>query len=117
MADFEAEWERCKRHLGGALAGLWTLDAVEQEIREARAVLWPLERSAVVTQIHAHPNGRVLRIWLAGGDLDELLHFLPAADAYAREQGCIQVEVEGRPGWERVLAGYAKRRVILVKEL
>lgn len=115
--DFEVEWERCKKHLSGALAGLWTLDAVEQEIRAGRAVLWPLERSAVVTQIHAHPNGRVLRLWLAGGDLNELLHFLPAADNYARAQGCIAVEVEGRPGWEKKLVGYEKRRVILTKEL
>lgn len=117
MGEFEAEWARSKEHLSGALAGLWTLEAVEQEIRAGRAVLWPMERSAVVTQIHAHPNGRVLRIWLAGGDLEELMHFLPAADEYAREQGCDWVEIEGRPGWEKVLAGYEKRRVILVKEL
>lgn len=117
MADFEAEWARCREHLSGALAGLWTLAAVEQEIRAGRAVLWPMEKSAVVTQIHEHPSGRVLRIWLAGGDLSELLHFLPAADEYARERGCMQVEIEGRPGWERVLHGYRKQRVILVKEL
>lgn len=115
--EFGAAWERCKKHLSGALAGLWTLEAVEQEIRAGRAVFWPMERSAVVTQIHEHPTGRVLRIWLAGGNLGELLHFLPAADNYARTQGCKQVEIEGRPGWERVLPGYAKQRVILVKEL
>lgn len=115
--SFEAEWERCKSHLEGALGGLWSLGAVEREIREHRAVFWPLEKSAVVTQVHAHPNGRVLRIWLAGGDLDELLHFFPAVDEYAREQGCVQVEIEGRPGWERVLPGYEKRWVVLVKEL
>ena len=97
--------------------GLWTLEAVEAEIRAGRAVLWPMQRSAAVTQIHEHPNGRVLRLWLAGGDLDELRHFLPAADNYGRMMGCMAVEIEGRPGWERVLEGYKKRRVILVKEL
>jgi hypothetical protein len=117
LADFEVEWERCKPLLKDALAGLWTLDAVEQEIREGRAVLWPLERSAVVTQIHSHPNGRVLRLWLAGGEMVELMRYMPAVDNYALAQGCIAVEIEGRPGWERVLKDYTKRRVILVKEL
>lgn len=113
----EAEWERCRRYLEPAIDEAWTLDAVEAEILVGRAVFWPMERSAVVTQIHSYPKGRVLRIWLAGGDLDELLHYLPAADGYAREQGCIAVELEGRVGWERVLEGYRKRRVVLSKEL
>lgn len=117
VPDFENEWARCKGYIEGALVGLWTLEAVEHEIRERRAGFWPLERSAVVTQIHEHPCGRVLRIWLAGGDLAEIIGYLPAADVYAREQNCIAVEVEGRPGWERFLEGYEKRRVILVKDL
>ena len=117
MQDFDTNWERCKPYLADTLEGLWTLEAVEQEIREGRAVLWPMERSACVTQIHAHPKGRVLRLWLAGGDLQELLHFLPVADMYAAEQGCMAIEIEGRAGWEKVLTGYSKRRVILIKEI
>jgi hypothetical protein len=95
----------------------WTLEAVEHEVREGRAQFWPLERSAAVTQIHTYPAGKVLRVWLAGGRWGELEQYLTTADAYAREQGCYAVEVEGRPGWERLLHGYAKRRVVLVKEL
>ena len=115
---FDAEWARCKGYIEAALdSTAWTVDAVEQEIRARRAVLWPFERSAVVTQIHLCPKGRVLKLWIAGGDLNELLRFLPAADNYAREQGCFAVEAEGRPGWERVLKGYGKRRVSLMKEL
>lgn len=114
---FDEEWERCKEYLSDALTDGWTLDAVEHEIRQQRAVLWPMEKSAAVTQINEYPNGRVLRLWLAGGDLDELLKFLPAADAYGKWQGCIAIELEGRPGWERVLPGYTKRRVVLTKGL
>ena len=114
--DFGAEWERCGRFLEPALDG-WTLDAVEQEILVGRAQFWPMEHSAVVTQIHSYPLGRVLRVWLAGGRWDELVKALPHADAYARSQECVAVEVEGRPGWERLLKGYQKRRVLLVKEL
>lgn len=117
MTDFNAEWTRCRGYLEPAVDETWTLEAVEHEVREQRAVFWPMERSAVVTQIHAYPRGRVLRIWLAGGDLVELTHYLKAADNYARAEGCIAIEVEGRPGWERVLKDYSKRRVVLVKEL
>lgn len=117
IRDFSTEWERCREYLAPAVDPTWTLEAVELELRERRAVFWPMERSAVVTQVMQYPNGRVLRIWLAGGDLDELRHFLPAADNYARSEGCVAVEIEGRLGWERVLPGYVKRRVVLVKEL
>lgn len=117
MDDFDVvEWERCKPLLAAALDG-WTLDSVEQEIRVGRAQFWPMAHSAVVTQIHSYPLGRVLRVWLAGGRWDEIVRYLPSADAYARAQDCVAVEVEGRPGWERLLEGYEKRRVVLVKEL
>lgn len=115
--EFDAEWERCKQYLIPALDESWTIEAVEQEIRANRAMFWPLEQSAGVTQIHEYPNGRVLRIWLAGGELEEVRKYLPAMDNYARWQGCVAVEVEGRPGWEKVLPGYKKKRIVLTKEL
>lgn len=110
------EWDRCSGYLEEACEG-WTLDAVRAEIDAGRAVFWPMAKSAVVTQVLEYPKARVLRIWLAGGDLEEIKYFLPAADNYARSVGCSEIEVEGRLGWERVLTGYEKRRVILVKEL
>jgi hypothetical protein len=112
-----SEWERAKHHIAPALDG-WTLEAVESEIEQGRARLWTTENSAAVTQLHEYPAGRVLRLWLAGGDLDELrgLHD-SIAERYAREQGCVRIEIEGRPGWERVFQGYRKTRVILTKEV
>lgn len=111
------EWDRCSAWLKSALDEFWSLDAVLQEIESGMAVFWPMEKSAVVTQVHQYPNGMVLRIWLAGGDLVELKKFLPAADNYAKSIGCTAIEIEGRCGWEKVLTGYRKERVILVKEI
>lgn len=113
--SFDAEWERCRPYLEPACSDGWTIDAVENEVRQQRATFWPMPNSAAVTQIAAYPNGKVLRVWLAGGDLDELTHFLPAGENYARTQGCIAVEMEARPGWERVLKDYRKHAVILTK--
>jgi hypothetical protein len=115
--SFDAEWQRCKPYIESALDESWTIDAVEQEIRAGRATLVPMEKSAVVVTIQETPNGRSLLIWLAGGDLEEIKQYLPAADNYARAQGCKTVKIEGRAGWEKVLPGYTKRRVILMKEI
>lgn len=111
------EWERCRPLLEPALDGTWTMEAVRDELLRGRAKLWPMERSAAVTQLHDYPAGRVCRVWLAGGDLDELRDGLEVLDRYAREQRCTRIEIEGRPGWERVLDGYEKRRVILTKDI
>ena len=111
------EWERCKCYLEAALDGTYTLEDVWHEIEQRNAQFWPLTRSAVVTQIIRHPQCKVLRIWLAGGELDELLRFVSAADNYAREQGCARVEIDGRKGWSRVLPGYDIERVTLTKDV
>jgi hypothetical protein len=117
LADFDANWERCKPYLAPAVDEAWTIDAVEQEIRAGRATLWPMANSAAVTVIQEMPNGRELLVWLAGGELDELLHFLPSAGNYGKSVGCKRVRIEGRPGWERVLTGYTRKRVVLIKDL
>jgi hypothetical protein len=117
LSDFDAEWERCKAYLIPACEDGWTIEDVEREIRSRRATLWPLQRSAVVTQIQTRPSGRVLLIWLAGGELGELIANLSAMDNYARVHDCVSIECNGRPGWERVLPGYRKRHVVLVREL
>lgn len=115
--EFERLWARNAGYLEPALNGAFTLDDVRATILAGNATLWPLERSAVVTEILEYPAKRVLRIWLAGGELSELLAFLPAADNYAHECGCSAIEIDGRKGWARVLPGYTEARVVLTKEI
>lgn len=74
----------------------------------------------MVTVIEEHPQERRMLIWLAGGDLDELVNALrPRAEAWARINGCQRVLIIGRPGWERALGpmGYAPLARIIAKEL
>lgn len=108
--------------LEGALAhdgNTHTIADVVDEIRAGRAYLWYGPRSAVVTRVHDLPRAKELRIWLAGGDLDELLEQLDLADLVAKRLGCSRVVVEGRKGWGRVMRdkGYKETAVILSKEL
>jgi len=118
-----ATWERCSRWLDAALGHAGrshTLDDVAAMLRNGDAQLWTGEASAMVTIVEDEPRERRLLIWLAGGDLSELTDRLrPAAECWAREQGCRRVLVIGRPGWERALApaGYAPLARIIAKEL
>ena len=109
-------WTRCAPFLEPALPPGYTLDDVKHEIDNDRAQFWPLTRSAVVTQTLTYPQCKVLRIWLAGGDLNELRMALAVeGDAYARDRGCSHIEIDGRKGWSRVLDGFTEQRVVLMK--
>ena len=116
-------WRRCAPWLDAALAHAGrthALPAVWELVAAGQAQFWPGERAAMVTLVEDDPGERRLLIWLAGGDLQELVDRLrPAAERWARGQGCRRVLVIGRPGWERALApeGYAPLARIVAKEL
>jgi len=122
-ALIELDWVRCGPWLKAALAHAGrthTLGDVRAMVEAGEAQVWPGVRAAMVTVLEDDPGERRLLIWLAGGDLTELVERLrPAAEAWARSQGCRRVLVIGRPGWERALApeGYAPLARIIAKEL
>jgi hypothetical protein len=117
------EWARCAPWLDAALAHAGRthhLDDVRAMVLAGEAQVWAADGAAMVTLIEDDPRERRLLIWLAGGDLDDLVRRLrPAAERWAKAQGCRRVLVIGRPGWERALAseGYAPLARIIAKEL
>lgn len=118
-----AAWARVAPWLDAALAHAGrthTLEDVRALVDAGEARLWTGERSAVVTVVEEDPCERRLLVWLAGGDLSELLDGLrPRIEAWARANGCRRMLVIGRPGWERALArdGYAPLARLIAKEL
>ena len=61
------------------------------------------------------PFGPVLRIGLAGGELEELVNVEKQILNFASKEGYKMVEIVGRPGWEKVLDGYERVAVMLRK--
>ena len=61
--------------------------------------------------------GSSIRIGLAGGHIDELLEIERDIYDHAVAHGYENVEIIGRPGWERQLPGYERVAVILRKEV
>ena len=95
-----------------------TLGDVAKAIIEGHAQHWRGRKSEIVTEIRSYPLAKICRIWLAGGDMDELVNqMLPDVEAWAKANGCSRMEVVGRKGWKRVLKDYREPYAVLTKEL
>jgi hypothetical protein len=96
-----AEWNAARHWLAPALEDIEEGDLINEMFLN-RAQLWRGERSAMVTQLVGAevPN---VTVWLGGGDLDDLLALQPGVEAWARQQGCREARINGRPGWARAL--------------
>ena len=66
--------------------------------------------------VQQFPRLRVLHIFLAGGELDELLGMVPAFKSWGAFHGCSKLTLAGRQGWERVLS-WRRECVVLSTEI
>lgn len=74
--------------------------------------------AACVTEIVAYPREkRCGLVFCAGRDMNRWLRHLSEIGDWAREQGCVALELQGRPGWERRLRDWQKTHVLLSKRL
>lgn len=116
-----AELERCRGWLMEALdEATYRWEDVARAIFAGKAIFWPGKDCAMVTEDQVYPNGeRAMLVWLAGGDINELLAMAPGVEASARLRGCTSVLIEGRPGWSKILKGrgYGVHAVMLKKGL
>lgn len=95
-----------------------SLDDVRAMIEGGHARLFTGRKSALVALVEEHPTHDALCLWLAGGDLNELVKELkPQAEAWGRSLGCKKSTIVGRKGWVKALADYRAAAVVLVKEL
>lgn len=100
------------------LARTHRIEDVEQAVVKGTMQLWVGERGALVTQINTYPLRKVLHVFLAGGEMDQVLDFLPSLHMWAEMQGCSELTLSGRTGWKRVLAdrGWKQEGIIMICE-
>lgn len=74
------------------------------------------DRIIVFTQFAQFPTGLVFRAFLAlGNNLDSCLPMILATfQRVARDAGCIEAEIMGRPGWERKMLGAGFKKTVVV---
>jgi hypothetical protein len=119
----EAEWTKAEPFLTEALDRSgegYPADEIRRRIEAGEAQAWVGKAALLVTVTYDEPAGSVLHLWLAGGDLSELVTVLrPQAEAWGRTQGCNKAIIVGRAGWVRTLAeaGYAERARVVEKAL
>ena len=97
---------KCKPWIETALersGGHNTWDEVCAGIRSGKMQLWPAERGCIITEIVVYPNTKALHVFLAGGELDEILQMTENVKEWAKLQGCSFASFDGRFGWQKPL--------------
>jgi hypothetical protein len=107
--------EAALRYAGGT----HTFEDVADNIRAGRMQLWPTQRGCAVTEIVVYPQKKVLNVFLAAGDMDQVLDGIDAVAAWGSAQGCTAMTMSGRTGWKRVLGarGWEPTMITMEKEI
>jgi hypothetical protein len=117
IEDPVAAWARCRSWVEAALHDVRThaIEDIEAGIASGAYQFWPGAKSAAITEIHSFPRARYLHIFLAGGDMEELIAMIPSWKSLAAHLGCSDLTLYGRPGWERALKSHGwQKRVVVV---
>lgn len=86
---------------------LWVAYEEEQDIQVA-----------LVTQILIYPQHRAcLLLFLGGKDRKNWLELLPYIEVWARQNGCTQMEIYGRKGWQKDLPSYQTDEIVYRKRI
>ena len=99
--------------------GTHTIDDIWDGIVAGNFQFWPGNKSAVVTEIQIYPRKKVMHIFLAGGDLEELLEMEKSVRAFAKTIDCNSMSISGRRGWVKIFErdGWDEVCTSIVKEL
>ena len=122
MTNIVDELIRCKPWLEAALelsGGTHTLDDVVQAIIKGEMQFWPAPKGCAVTEIVNYPRKKVLHIFLAGGEMEQIIDMDDSAVEFAKMNGCTGMSIAGRKGWKRVLKdkGYVETFTVLGKDI
>lgn len=117
---FPHEWVRCAPFISAAInrsSSTHDMGDVLEAIQTHAAQFWPGANCAGVTEVVSYPRRKVIRLWLAGGDMEELQTLHNEAIEWGREQGCDWSEVVGRRGWLKALADYEEIATVIGKRI
>lgn len=117
------KFKECEKYIVDALqysGGTHDLQDVADQIHNGQLQLWPAKETALVTQLITYPKRKSIHIFLAGGNLDEIINMEDSVFSWAKQQGCDMLTFTGRLGWGRSKLkdrGYKVEHVMMVKEL
>ncbi len=118
-------WPHVAHYIARAMqrGGMGKFADVEADVLGANSYLWVATENgailaAAVTKVTERDGERVCTIVACGGyDWQRFGHLIEGLEKYARAESCGTIEICGRPGWQRMLAGYRTVRVVLAKDI
>jgi hypothetical protein len=118
--EWEVQWQRCKPLIEKAVEyqDFYTIDDVEDKIRNGIALLWPGKETAIITEFAFFPKKKILHILCIAGKYEEVEKMLKSIENYAREIGINKITGSGRKGWLRKVKHLGfKQEYMISKEL
>ena len=100
------ELDRCRHWIESALhysGGTHEFIDIVNGVLSGTMQLWAGDRGCAVTEITVYPQTKILHVFLAGGDMDQIIDFQESAAEFAKMNGCDKMTIAGRRGWTRVL--------------
>lgn len=120
--SIDAELARCRKWIEDALAygdGTHYYEDIVQGVHSLKYQLWTADRACLVTEILDFPRKRVLHVFLAGGELDQVLDMDASLIEFGRENNCEGLSLVGRKGWEKALKNlnWQKTHSVVTKDI
>ena len=100
---------RCRPYIDAALnetgvgRATHTFEDIVEGVSKGLFRFWPGEQSCMITELITYPKRRGVHVFLAGGDLDEILEMEKDLTQWAKSIGADHMSLSGRAGWTRVL--------------
>ncbi len=115
---WEVEWDRCKPYIAKAVKhqDSYTIDDIEDKIRQGIFHLWPGKKSAYITEFVIYPQLKAMNVLFCGGDYKELEAMLPSIEAFAKQAGIQRLYGGGRKGWTRKLKHLGFKQDYIVRK-
>lgn len=99
--------------------GTHSLEDVAMALNKDEMQFWPGINTAIVTEVITHPKQKSIHVFLAAGDMDEVIRILPFIEKHGKMEGCTHMTMTGRKGWEKVMSKIYKvePRIFLTTEI
>ena len=123
MPEWAVKFKECEKYISDALEycnGTHDLQDVADQIFKGELQLWPARETALVSQLIIYPKRKSIHIFLAGGNIDEIINMEESVFSWARSQGCDMLTFSGRIGWSRSKLknrGYKPDHMMILKDL
>ncbi len=119
-------WPRVIDHLQSVIErteGRWTLDTVADDLIAERWQLWVVwdgsVAAVVATELFFEASGQKAAriVFTTGQRARDWTPLIAELEAWARNEGCLRLEMLARKGWARHLPDYKMTHVLLEKDL